>query len=302
MKDLTEESHQAQEQVNAYFQFRSSFWKDIYTSNGVFAETIRDRQAAVVAWIDSLGLTPGSRVLEIGCGAGFLTVILAQRGFHVHAIDSVEEMIEQTRRHVAESGLANLVSVDTGDVFALTFEDGAFDLVTALGVIPWLNQPELALQEMARVTRPGGHVIITAANRAGLYVLLDPLKNPALVPIRRRVKDALERIGHRRSPYLLPSITFHDRRFIDEALARAGLVKTRGMTRGFEFSFLRRQVPPEPLATLLHNGLQHLADRNIPGFRSSGMAYFVLSRKSASRPLVPSTSVEESVFADTKGL
>ena len=115
------------------------------------------------------------------------------------------------------SGIANLVSAGVCDVFALPFEDGAFDLVTALGVIPWLSEPEPALGEMARVARVGGHVIITAANRAGLYNLLDPLRDPALVPLRRRVRAALERIGLRRSPYLLPSITLHDRRYIDNA-------------------------------------------------------------------------------------
>lgn len=280
MKNLTEPCLHEQEKVNTYFQSRSTFWKDIYASKGVFAETIRDRQRAALAWIDSLVLTPGSRVLEVGCGAGFLTIALAQRGFRVHAIDSVAEMVEQTRRLVAQSELTNLVSVDGGDVFALPFEDGAFDLVSALGVIPWLEQPELALQEMARVSRPGGHVIVTAANRTGLYNLLDPLRNPALVPLRRRVRGALERIGLRRSSYLLPSITFQHRRWIDRALAGVGLVKVRGMTRGFEFTFLRRPVPPEPLATILHKGLQHLADRNAPGLRSGGMAYFVLSRKS----------------------
>ena len=127
---------QSQKKVNEYFQHRSSFWNDIYTSKGVFAETIRDRQAAVVAWIDSLALAPGARVLEIGCGAGFLTLLLARRGFQVSAIDTVEEMVEQTRCHVRECGLTGLISVDIGDVFALPFEDATFDLVTALGVIP----------------------------------------------------------------------------------------------------------------------------------------------------------------------
>jgi len=280
MTDSARACLQSQEKVNNYFQSRSSFWNDIYASKGVFAETIRDRQAAVVAWIDNLALAPGARVLEIGCGAGFLTVLLAQRGLQVYAIDTVEEMTEQTRCRVEEFGLANRVSVDVGDVFALPFEDGAFDLVTALGVIPWLNQSEGAFQEMARVTRPGGHVIITAANRTGLYALLDPLKNQALAPLRRRVRDMLERLGFQRTPYPWPSITFHHRRFVDEALRRVGLVKTRGMTRGFEFSFFRHRVPPEPLATALHHQLQRLADRNVPGLRSGGMAYIVLSRKS----------------------
>src|SRR5260370_15845424 len=63
-----------QQQVNAYFQSQSSYWEDIYSSSGVQGEIYRDRQAAVLAWIDSLALVPGSKVLEIGCGAGFMAV------------------------------------------------------------------------------------------------------------------------------------------------------------------------------------------------------------------------------------
>ncbi len=88
-----------QEKVNAYFQSRLSFWREIYASGGVFAEIIQDRHATVLAWVESLALPPGSQVLEVGCGAGFMALALAQRGFRVHAIDSVESMIEQAQRH-----------------------------------------------------------------------------------------------------------------------------------------------------------------------------------------------------------
>src|SRR5205085_8140892 len=132
-----------------------------------------------------LSLTPDSRVLEIGCGAGFLTVALAQRGLRVYAIDSTEAMIDQTRRHAGESGVTESLSLDVGDVYALTFEESSFDLVIAIGVIPWLARPELAMQEMARVTRVGGHVILTADNRYRLTYLLDPWMNPALTAFRK---------------------------------------------------------------------------------------------------------------------
>src|SRR6266446_7867671 len=186
-----------QQQVNAYFQSQSAYWEDIYSSSGVQGEIYRDRQAAALAWIDSLSLMPGSRVLEIGCGAGFLSVALAQRGLRVQAIDPAEAMVELARRHAVESGTAELLSLAVGDVSALTFEDGCFDLVIAIGVIPWLEQPESAIQEMARVIRPGGHVILTADNRAGLVVLLDPWYNPALRPFMSLVKGALVRFGLR---------------------------------------------------------------------------------------------------------
>lgn len=289
-----------QQQVNAYFQSQSSYWEDIYSSSGVQGEIYRDRQAAVLAWIDSLALVPGSKVFEIGCGAGFMAVALAKRGFHVHAIDSTEAMVELARQHATESGNADLISLEVGDVSALTFEDGFFDLVIAIGVIPWLKRVEQAIREMARVTRPGGHVILTADNQARLIYLLDPWLNPTLKPFRTGVKAVLERLGF---PHWFSNeinSILHDHRFIDGTLARAELVKTRGMTLGFgPFSFLRRKVLPEPFGTVFHRRLQTLADRNVPVLRSTGTQYLVLARKSAPRPLVQSTSAEKLVSNTT---
>src|SRR2546421_426874 len=190
-----------QEQVNVYFKSQSSFWKDIYTSGDVYAEIHRDRHTAVLAWIDRLAFAPDSQVLEIGCGAGFMAVALAPPGFPVPGIHACEGLVELARRHAAESGNTNMLSVDIGDVYALAFEDESFDLVLAIGVIPWLGRAELAIQEMARVTRAGGYIIFTADNQSRLNLLLDPWQNPVLVPLRRRVKAVLEGVGlRRRSP------------------------------------------------------------------------------------------------------
>src|SRR6266849_5449365 len=284
-----------QEEVNAYFQSQSSSWKDIYAENSVQAEIYRARQARALAWIDELTLAPGSHVLEVGCGAGFLSVALAQRGLRVHAIDSAKTMVELARQHAADSGTAGLLSVDVGDVYALAFEDDSFDLVVALGVTSWLVRPELAIREMARVTGPDGHVLLTDGNRAALHLLLDPLMNPALAPLRRSVKGMLERVGLLRQSPKPVMAAVRDHRFIDEALGSAELIKTRSMTLGFGmFTFLRCKVLPERLAIALHRQLQRLADRNLPFFRSTGLSYLVLARKVASRPHERSTSAEES--------
>src|SRR5215471_884248 len=102
---------QEREQVNAHFQSQALYWKDIYMSSGVQGEIYRERHAAVIAWIDNLALAPGSQVLEIGCGAGFLAVALAQRGLRVCAIDSTPAMVELARRHATESGTSGQLSV-----------------------------------------------------------------------------------------------------------------------------------------------------------------------------------------------
>ncbi len=249
----------------------------------MYAELYRARQATTLAWIDDLALAPGSRVLEVGCGAGFLSVALAQRGLRVHAIDSTETMVELTRQQAAESGVTELLSVDAGDIYALSFENDSFDLVTALGVLPWLERPELAIREMARVARPGGHVLLTDGNKVALNLLLDPWKNPAFAPLRRSVKGILEWVGLLHQLPKPMMATFHDRRLIDEALASAELIKIKGMTLGFgPFTFLHRKVLPERLGIVLHHRLQSLANRNVPPFRSTGLTYLVLARKSAS--------------------
>jgi ubiquinone/menaquinone biosynthesis C-methylase UbiE len=270
--------HTQQEIVNAYFQAESSYWKDVYTIGGVQAENIRDRHAAVLEWIDDLSLAPGSQVLEIGCGTGFMSIALAHRGFRVQAVDSAEAMIELARGHAMKAGTIDMLSFGIGDVHSLAFDDSSFDLVMAIGVIPWLDQPEAAMREMARMTKPGGYVILTTSNRAGLINLLDPLICPLLQPFKLKVKNGLVRLGLRRQT---PNKVFHSNRYIDRILGDMGLVKVKGMTCGFGSSFFRRSVLPEPLGTKVNRGLQHLADLKTPGLRSIGRAYIVLTRKAA---------------------
>src|SRR5947209_17442451 len=113
---------QEQEKVNAHFRSHSSFWRDIYSSGGMQAEFLRTRHAAALALVDDLALASGARVLEIGCGAGFMSIALAQRGLRVHAIDSVEAMVEQARQNTTEAGFGDMISLGVGDACSLPFE------------------------------------------------------------------------------------------------------------------------------------------------------------------------------------
>jgi ubiquinone/menaquinone biosynthesis C-methylase UbiE len=65
-----------------------------------------------------------------------------------------------------------------GDTHRLSFPTGTFHLVTALGVLSWLHQPGSAIAEMARVTRPGGYVLVTSRNSLDVARLLDPGRTP----------------------------------------------------------------------------------------------------------------------------
>lgn len=268
--------------VDAYFEAIAPYWRDIYGASGVQAEIYRERHVAALNWVVGLAAPRGARALEIGCGAGFLAVAMARLGLRVEAIDSSPAMVELARRTAAAAaGLTGQISVDLGDAYALPFPGESFDLVVAIGLLPWLPRIEPAILEVARVLKPGGHVILHADNWARLNTFLDPKSNLILAPVKDRLKAVLVHFGLRHNG-LYPNPTFHRRRFIDETLSRAGLMKVRSRTIGFgPFSLFSRLVIPEPFGTTLHRRMQHLADKGVPLLRSTGGHYLVVAEKAS---------------------
>ena len=264
------------EAVSEYFDRQADYWRDIYVRREVLAETYRRRQAAALSLIDGLNLSAGAGALEVGCGAGFCTIALARRGFTVTAVDSAEAMVEVARRQVASADVAAKVEVRLGDARSPPFADGSFQLVVALGLLAWIDRPLPALREMARVTRPGGHLVVTAANRSALHNLIDPTLNPALQPLKRW----LRRTAFAAGLDLGPRATLHSRGAIDRALQQAGLTKVRSLTLGFgPFTVFRLPLMPRFAGLRAFGTLQRLADRGVPVVRSAGRTYLVLARK-----------------------
>ena len=104
-------------------------------------------------------LTPGMRLLDVGCGPGTITIDLARRiaPGEVVGIDAVEAPLAEAREAAAAAGVAG-VSFRVADGMALPFDDGAFDVVHAHQVLQHVPDPVGMLREMRRVTRPGGIV------------------------------------------------------------------------------------------------------------------------------------------------
>jgi ubiquinone/menaquinone biosynthesis C-methylase UbiE len=187
-------------------------------------------------------------------------------------------MITRTERRAAEAGLQDRLHAAWGDAHALQFEDDSFTAVVALGVVPWLRDPGRALEEIARVLKPGGWFVVTADDRRRLTHLVDPRSNPLLTPLKRPLKRALERWGLRRPRMQARQ---HSLKEFDRLLEQAGFEKLVGMTCGFGvFTFLGLRVVPERLGLVLHRKLQELAERGTPILRSAGGHYIVLARKS----------------------
>lgn len=269
-----------QDRVNEYFTEESQFWKDIYQQNDVYAAVHQLRRGLVLDWIDKMGPLPGLSALDIGCGAGLATLALAERGFTVTAMDSVQAMLDQTRHVVSKAGLERRVRIILGDSQELSFKDSSFSLVLALGVIPWLHSPERALLEMARVLKPGGYLIVSADNRWRLNHVLDPQRIPLLTPVRRKVRLTLEKWRLLKTCKCRWLNQFHSLHEFNCLLNLTGLEKKKQMTFGFgPFTFLNMQLFPSSAGIKVHKYLQGLAERNFPVIRSVGCQYLVLARK-----------------------
>lgn len=136
-----------------------------------FARTYeRARHAGYHALIDDLEVEfatrflHGGEVLEVGCGTGLLLQRLAAHASRAVGVDLSPGMLEKAR----ERGL----EVHEASATALPFDDASFDVTCAFKVLPHVPDLKAALAEMARVTRPGGILLVELYNPMSLRGLL----------------------------------------------------------------------------------------------------------------------------------
>jgi 2-polyprenyl-6-hydroxyphenyl methylase/3-demethylubiquinone-9 3-methyltransferase len=110
---------------------------------------------------------PGGRVLDIGCGTGFLLERLAERGFTGVGVDLSPESVEIARARLAEIGAADRLSAEVGSAYDPP--DGPFDLVTVTDVLEHLEDPRACLTAARERLAPGGVVVVSTPNRLSLH-------------------------------------------------------------------------------------------------------------------------------------
>jgi phosphatidylethanolamine/phosphatidyl-N-methylethanolamine N-methyltransferase len=149
-------------------------WAPVYDL--VFGAVFERGRAAATAASSRLG----GRVLEVGVGTGISLPYYSSRS-RVVGIDLSEPMLRRARRRVAERGLRNVEGLVVMDAESLAFPDGAFDVVVAQYVINTVPDPEAVLDEITRVLRPGGEIVLLsrvgadAGPRRAVEQLLTPM-------------------------------------------------------------------------------------------------------------------------------
>lgn len=99
------------------------------------------------------GVEPGTRLLDIGCGAAGALAMARQSGAQVAGLDASERLVAIARERLPGA------RVELGEMEELPFEDGIFDVVTAINSLQFAGDPIRALSEARRVLRPGGTML-----------------------------------------------------------------------------------------------------------------------------------------------
>lgn len=105
-----------------------------------------------------------TRVLDLGCGPGFFSIVFAELDCIVDGVDASPEMLEKARLNIEAVGYDNCVTLHESDVAALPFDDDIFDVVACRNLMWLMLEPEAAYAEWLRVLRPGGKLLVFDAN------------------------------------------------------------------------------------------------------------------------------------------
>ena len=129
-------------------------WAPIYDI--VFGSVFTQGRAAAIDVAERVG----ARILEVGVGTGIALPHYASTS-RITAVDLSDAMLDKARERVRRFQLDNVEAIEVGDAENLAYADNSFDAVVAQYVVSAVPHPERALDELARVCRPGGEIIIT---------------------------------------------------------------------------------------------------------------------------------------------
>ncbi|MEQ7154619.1 class I SAM-dependent methyltransferase [Brevundimonas aurifodinae] len=127
---------------------------------GDFTRIAASMRESGEALVDTLGITPGMAVLDLGCGDGTTALPAARLGAEVLGVDIAENLVAAGNARASAAGLSNL-RFQQGDASDLQgLEDGRFDLVVSIFGAMFAPRPFDVAKEMARVTRSGGRIVM----------------------------------------------------------------------------------------------------------------------------------------------
>ncbi|HEV3047260.1 MAG TPA: class I SAM-dependent methyltransferase [Solirubrobacteraceae bacterium] len=199
----------------------------------------RGRRTVLGDVIATLGLAPGARILDAGCGSGRNMVDLARYG----AVTGIE--LSQTSVELARArGVGEVIS---GSILELPFAPDSFELAVSLDVIEHLEDDLAALRELRRTVVPGGALLVTVPAYQWLWSGHDVINHHHRRYTRHSLREVAERAGWRQARN-----TYFNSLLLPVAIMLRALDRLNTKTTE---SSLDLWVPPAPLNWLLERPL-----------------------------------------------
>lgn len=154
MTQPTQGDEPVKELIKQHWNGRAATYGD-KSHHGIHSDTQLNR------WLIRLREWTGDdplHVLDIGCGTGVISLLLADLGHDVMGVDFAPEMVERAKTNAERTGWS--VEFHCGDAEALAVPDDAFELVTARHLLWTLPRPVAALREWQRIVEPGGQILL----------------------------------------------------------------------------------------------------------------------------------------------
>ncbi len=112
------------------------------------------------ALVSKLGVTPGMKVLDLGCGDGTTAIPEAKLGADVTGVDIASNLVAAGKKRAEAEGLTN-ITFQEGDATGLQgIDDQSFDLAVSIFGVMFAPRPQDVANELVRVTKPGGRIVM----------------------------------------------------------------------------------------------------------------------------------------------
>ena len=183
--------------------------------SGDYAHFSKYLEEGALEFFERLDIQPGTKLLDVGCGAGQLTIPAARKGIAVTGVDLAQNLVDEANKRAKQEGLD--AAIRQGDAESLAFPDDSFDMVLSLIGSMFAPRPELVAGEMLRVCRPGGTIVMgnwTPEGHVGqMFKMIGKYAPPPAIfpsPLQWGNREKLqERLGHgvdelRITPYHYP--------------------------------------------------------------------------------------------------
>ena len=136
-------------------------WPGTAFYNAISGTSIFQRHYELVVR-DILGYCPEGSILDVGTGPGWLLVKLHQQApaLQLTGMDASPSMVTKALENIADVGLSDVIAIEEGEAAQMPFDDSSFDMVVSTGSIHHWKEPTACLNEIYRVLRHGGYVLI----------------------------------------------------------------------------------------------------------------------------------------------